>query len=73
MELKKIVYMLNTKYYNYLFKVFRVLGLVPGYLDWLTSSKLDVKGDFVQTPMKGPPVFMKIESLLSKVYSGDVP
>jgi hypothetical protein len=46
--------------------VFTVIGMVPGNLSWLVPTKFDVKGAFVQTPMKGPPMFMKIDPTLSK-------
>jgi hypothetical protein len=43
-----------------------VLSMVPGNLSWLVPTKLDVKGALVQMLMKGPPVFMKIDLILSK-------
>jgi hypothetical protein len=46
--------------------VFTVLGLVLGNLNRLTPMKLDAKRAFEQSPMKGPPVFMKIYPLLKK-------
>jgi hypothetical protein len=40
--------------------VFTVLGLCTG-VKTLKMAKVDVKGAFVQTPMKGPPVYMAID------------
>jgi hypothetical protein len=40
--------------------VFTVLGMI-GAKRWLIVAKIDIKGAFVQTPMTGPPIYMKLE------------
>jgi hypothetical protein len=40
--------------------VFAVLGLMASK-KWLTVAKIDVKGAFIQTPMDGESVYMKID------------
>jgi hypothetical protein len=40
--------------------VFTVLGMI-GAKRWLIVTKIDIKGAFVQTPMTGPPIYMKLE------------
>ena len=45
--------------------VFTVLGLASSK-SWQIVIKLDIKGAFVQTPMKGEPVYMKIDPKISR-------
>jgi hypothetical protein len=45
--------------------VFTALGLASGK-PWRIVVKIDIKGAFVQTPMKGEPVFMKIDPRISR-------
>jgi len=45
--------------------VFTALGLASGK-PWQIVVKIDIKGAFVQTPMKGEPVFMKIDQKISR-------
>jgi hypothetical protein len=45
--------------------VFTVLGMA-GSKRWLVVAKIDIKGAFVQTPMTGPPIFMKISPKVVK-------
>lgn len=45
--------------------VFTILAICTGY-NVLKMAKIDIKGAFVQTPMKGPPVYMTIEPKIVK-------
>jgi hypothetical protein len=45
--------------------VFTALGLASGK-PWRIVVKIDIKGAFVQTPMKGEPVYMKIDPKISR-------
>jgi hypothetical protein len=45
--------------------VFTALGLASGKL-WRIVMKIDIKGAFVQTPMKGEPVYMKVDLKISR-------
>jgi hypothetical protein len=45
--------------------VFTVLGIMSAK-KWLKVAKIDVKGAFVQTPMQGEDVYMKIDEKISK-------
>jgi len=45
-----------------LFTVFAFYAGLTGYL----MSKVDIKGAFVQTPMTGPPIYMRMRSKLAK-------
>jgi hypothetical protein len=45
--------------------VFTVLGLVAA-LKWLIVVKIDIKGAFLQTPMTGDPIYMKLDPKLTK-------
>ena len=45
--------------------VFTALGLASGK-PWQIVIKIDIKGAFVQTPMKGEPVYMKIDRKISQ-------
>ncbi len=45
--------------------VFKVLGLASNK-PWQIVIKIDIKGAFVQTPMKGEPVYMKIDPKISQ-------
>jgi hypothetical protein len=40
--------------------VFTVLGMAAEHR-WRIVAKVDIKGAFVQTPMSGPPIFMKLD------------
>jgi hypothetical protein len=44
--------------------VFTALGLASGK-PWRIVVKIDIKGAFVQTPMKGEPVYMRVEPKVS--------
>jgi len=44
--------------------VFTALGLASGK-PWQIVMKIDIKGAFVQTPMKGEPVYMKVDPKIS--------
>jgi hypothetical protein len=44
--------------------VFTALGLASGK-PWRIVVKIDIKGAFVQTPMKGEPVYMRVDSKVS--------
>jgi len=46
--------------------VFTVLGLASGK-PWRIVVKIDTKGAFVQTPMKGEPVYMRVDPRISRV------
>jgi hypothetical protein len=39
---------------------------MAGNKRWLVVAKIDIKGAFVQTPMSGPPIFMKISPKIVK-------
>jgi hypothetical protein len=43
--------------------VFMVLGLMAE-TPWRVMVKIDIKGAFVQTPMKGEPTYMKLDKSL---------
>ena len=45
--------------------VFTVLGLVAA-LKWLIVVKIDIKGAFLQTPMTGDPIYMRLDPKLTK-------
>jgi hypothetical protein len=45
--------------------VFMVLGLVAA-LKWLIVIKIDIKGAFLQTLMTGEPIYMRLDSKLTK-------
>jgi hypothetical protein len=45
--------------------VFTVLGLVAA-LKWLIVVKIDIKGAFLQTPMTGEPIYMRLDPKLTK-------
>jgi len=45
--------------------VFTALGLASGK-PWRIVVKIDIKGAFVQTPMKGEPVYMKVDLKISR-------
>jgi hypothetical protein len=45
--------------------VFTVLGMI-GEKRWLVVAKIDIKGAFVQTPMTGPPIYMKLDPKIVK-------
>jgi hypothetical protein len=45
--------------------VFTALGLASGN-SWQIVVKIDIKGAFVQTPMKGEPMYMKIDPKISR-------
>ena len=45
--------------------VFTALGLASSKPWWIVI-KIDIKGAFVQTPMKGEPVYMKIDRKISQ-------
>jgi hypothetical protein len=45
--------------------VFTALGLASGK-PWRIVMKIDIKGAFVQTPMKGEPVYMKVDPKISR-------
>jgi len=45
--------------------VFTALGLASGK-PWRVVVKIDIKGAFVQTPMKGEPVYMKVDPKISR-------
>jgi hypothetical protein len=45
--------------------VFTILAVCTG-IQVLKMAKIDIKGAFVQTPMKGPPVYMAIEPKIVK-------
>jgi hypothetical protein len=45
--------------------VFTVLGMA-GEKSWRIVVKIHIKGAFVQTPMSGPPIFMKIDPKIVK-------
>jgi hypothetical protein len=34
--------------------------------EWLIVAKIDVKGAFVQTPMEGEPVYMKVDPKITR-------
>jgi hypothetical protein len=44
--------------------VFTVLGLVAA-VNWLIVVKIDIKGAFLQTPMTGEPIYMRLDPKLS--------
>jgi hypothetical protein len=45
--------------------VFTALGLMVSK-KWLIVAKIDVKGAFVQTPMEGEPVYMKVDPKITR-------
>jgi hypothetical protein len=45
--------------------VFTVPGMI-GEKPWLVVMKIDIKGAFVQTPMTGPPIYMKLDPKIVK-------
>jgi hypothetical protein len=45
--------------------VFTVLGMI-GEKPWLVVAKIDIKGAFVQTPMTGPPIYMRLDPKIMK-------
>jgi hypothetical protein len=45
--------------------VFTVLGMI-GEKPWLIVAKIDIKGAFIQTPMTGPPIYMKLDPKVVK-------
>jgi hypothetical protein len=45
--------------------VFTALGLMVSK-EWLIVAKIDVKGAFVQTPMEGEPVYMKVDPKITR-------
>jgi hypothetical protein len=45
--------------------VFTALGLMISK-EWLIVAKIDVKGAFVQTPMEGEPVYMKVDPKITR-------
>jgi hypothetical protein len=45
--------------------VFTSLGVMMSR-PWLIVIKIDVKGAFVQTPMEGEPVYMRVDKKISK-------
>jgi hypothetical protein len=45
--------------------VFTALGLASGK-PWQIVIKIDIKGAFVQTPMKGEPLFMRVDPKISR-------
>jgi len=45
--------------------VFTVLGMMAEKL-WRVTVKIDIKGAFVQTPMKGEPTYMKLDKSLTE-------
>jgi hypothetical protein len=46
--------------------VFTVLGLACEKR-WQIVAKIDFKGAFVQTPMKGPPIYMKLDPKMTQI------
>jgi hypothetical protein len=45
--------------------VFTVLGLVTA-MKWLIAMNIDIKGAFLQTPMTGAPIYMRLDPKLTK-------
>jgi hypothetical protein len=54
-----------------IYSVFTVLGLVLGNQEWMVPTKLDVKGAFMQMPMKSPKELIKMDAILMK-YMGEI-
>jgi hypothetical protein len=48
-----------------LHSVFTVLGMAPEKR-WRIVAKVDIKGAFVQTPMSGPPIYMRLDPKVVK-------